>query len=103
MKYFSLFQGATCIKNRLDAAVVDCLQFEMSNLLIDETEVEHFESNIRKAITRLIKIFPKCTPIQFKCYDAGDPLGIRLYSLSNGPNIIFALFPVRENYSEDAK
>lgn len=35
MKYFSLFENATCIKNRLDQVAVNFLG-KMSNKLIDE-------------------------------------------------------------------
>ena len=104
MKYFSLFENATCIKNRLDQAVVDHLQFEMSNLLIDERDLERFEQSIRDAVLGLCKVFPKCTPIQFKRFSHDDGVGnyfVRRYSLSHGPNITFALHPVRGDHSAD--
>ena len=105
MKYFSLFQGATCVKNRLDQAVVDHLQFEMSNLLIDEQDLERFEQSIRDAVLDLCKVFPKCTPIQFKCFSRNEIGGgnyfVRRYSLDHGPNITFALHPVHGDHSAD--
>ncbi len=100
MKYFSLFENATFIKNRLDQTAVDCLKFEMSNLLIDERDVERFERGIRNEILEFSKIFPRYTPIRFECYDNGGMGGVRRYSLADGPNITFALFPVRGDYSK---
>lgn len=101
MKYFSLFEGATCAKNRLDQAIVDYLQFEISNLLIDVDGVTKFEEDLNKAIGELCKTFPKCTAVKLVRFRTDG--GVRRYSLSHGPNITFALFPVRGNYSEDAK
>lgn len=99
MKYFSLFEGATLSKNRLDRAVVDYLQFEISNLLIDVDGVEKFEQDLKDAIGELCKTFPKCTPVKLVRFRTDG--GVRRYSLSHGPNITFALFPVRGDYSAD--
>lgn len=103
MKYFSLFENATCIKNRLDQAVVNFLRSEMSNQLIDERYIPQYEKDICDVILEACKDFPKCTPIYLKCYDKGGMNGVRRYSLRYGPNITFALHPVREDYSADIK
>lgn len=43
MKYFSLFENATCIKNRLDQVAVNFLG-KMSNKLIDEQDVKRYRT-----------------------------------------------------------
>jgi len=95
MRYFTLFTSTTAPKNKLDAAAIEMLKTEASNRLIDS--VSEFEVEIGLRLTKLNAQHPRCRPLQFYRYDRSEDTA--RYTLVGGPNITFAIHPVRETFT----